>query len=98
MLQKENDFHALQIQGISAAQLLQRFDTLEAQLKNLQQPQPTPTDELLSRSMVAEYLGISLVTLHNWNKSGILNPLRIGNKVRYKKSEVLASLQSINSK
>lgn len=53
-------------------------------------------DELLSRVQVAEYLKISLVTLWNWTKNDIVPAYRIGNKVRYKKSELLASIKQSN--
>jgi excisionase family DNA binding protein len=53
-------------------------------------------DELLSRDQAAEYLKISLVTLWNWTKNDIVPAYRIGNKVRYKKSELLASIKQSN--
>lgn len=88
----------VQVQGISAETLLQRFDDLESQIKSLQQ-QPNPsTDRLITRDETAKLLGVSLVTLHNWVKSNILIAYRVGNKVRFKENEVLASLQQINSK
>lgn len=99
MLKENKSFAAIQIQGISAEQILQRFDTLENQIKDLKQPrQQEKDDELLSRYDVSQILGVSLVTVHNWCKSQILNPLRIGNKIRFKKSEVLAALHSVNAK
>lgn len=88
----------VQVQGISAETLLQRFDNLESQIKSLQQ-QPNPsTDRLITRDETAKLLGVSLVTLHNWVKSNILIAYRVGNKVRFKENEVLSSLQQINSK
>ena len=93
-----NTITTVQLQGISAETLLQRFDSLESQIKLLQQ-QPNPsTDRLITREETAKLLGVSLVTLHNWVKSNILIAYRVGNKVRFKENEVLASLQQINSK
>lgn len=86
----------VQVQGISAETLLAKFDNLESQIKELQkQPQ---ADRLITRDETAKLLGVSLVTLHNWIKSNILIAYRVGNKVRFKENEVLASLQQINSK
>lgn len=93
---QKNDFTTVQVQGISAETLLQRFDNLESQIKELQQ-QPQ-ADRLITRDETAKLLGVSLVTLHNWVKANILIAYRVGNKVRFKKNEVLASLQQINSK
>lgn len=95
---QDTNFTTVQIQGLTAELLLQRFDTLESQIKELkQQPQPI-TDKLITRDETAKLLGVSLVTLHNWVKSNILTAYRVGNKVRFKENEVLASLQQINLK
>lgn len=48
---------------------------------------------LLSRKEVAEYLKISLPTLHNYQKSGILKYHRVGSRILFKKGEILEALQ-----
>lgn len=53
-------------------------------------------DQLLTRDETAKMLSISLVTLHNWTKNDIIPAFRIGNKVRFKKSEVLTALKQMN--
>ena len=88
----------VQVQGISAETLLQKFDSLESQIKQLQQQPHASTDRLITRDDTAKLLGVSIVTVHNWVKSNILKAYRVGNKVRFKESEVFDSLQSINSK
>lgn len=94
----QNNLTAIQIQGINAEMLLQRFDTLENQIKALQaKPQPQ-SEKLITRDDTAKLLGVSIVTVHNWVKSGILTAYRVGNKVRFKESEVFSSLQAINQK
>lgn len=86
-----------EIQGIEASTLLTHFQNLETRLSELLKTvKPQPETQLLTRQEVAKWLDISLPTLHAWTKSGILQAYRIGNKVRYKKSEVMDSLQSIN--
>ena len=86
-----------EVQGIEASTLLTHFKNLENRLNELQKAvQPQPDTQLLTRQEVSKWLDISLPTLHAWTKNGILQAYRIGNKVRYKKSEVLTSLQSIN--
>jgi excisionase family DNA binding protein len=49
--------------------------------------------ELYTRKQLAEYLQISLPTLHTWTKEGRLKSYRIGNRVLYKKEEVNDSLK-----
>ena len=41
-----------------------------------------------SRQKVAEILDVDLSTLHRWAKRGLLVPIVIGGKVRYKMSDV----------
>ncbi|MCT3699009.1 helix-turn-helix domain-containing protein [Elizabethkingia anophelis] len=49
---------------------------------------------LYTRKETAELLDISLTTLHNWNKAGILNAKKMGSRVYYSKEEVMALLKS----
>ena len=53
-------------------------------------------DKLLSRQETATLLSVSLVTLWDWSRKSIIPAYRIGNKVRYKKSEILQALQQMN--
>ncbi|WP_435255279.1 helix-turn-helix transcriptional regulator [Tenacibaculum sp. A30] len=57
-------------------------------------------DEILTRQEVADYLKISFATIYSWNKHGILNPIRMGNRVFYRKQDILNVLeqQKINKK
>lgn len=94
---QKNDFTTVQVHGLSAETLLQKFDNLESQIKELKQ-QPQPTERLITRDETAKLLGVSIVTVHNWVKSNVLIAYRVGNKVRFKENEVFASLQQINYK
>jgi len=51
------------------------------------------SNKLLSRKEVAELLRISLPTLNNYKNSGILKFHRIGNRVLFKRGEVMEALQ-----
>jgi excisionase family DNA binding protein len=57
----------------------------------------TPPEEIeyITRKETALILGVSLVTLNEWTKTGTLQGYRIGSRVRYKKTEVLSSLQKV---
>lgn len=64
---------------------------------------PPPADfgatipELPTRKQTKEILQVSYVTLSEWSKSGVLPTLKIGSRVRYKKSDVLAALKNVRN-
>jgi len=49
-------------------------------------------ESLLSRKQAAEFLDISLVTLHTWVKNDILRSHKVANKVYFKRSELLEDI------
>jgi excisionase family DNA binding protein len=53
--------------------------------------------QLLTRKQTADFLCISLPTLHDWTKTGIIQAHRIGNRVLYKFEEINNSLSQINT-
>ena len=61
-----------------------------------QEPQEN-SPELLTRKQVSEILGISLVTLNEWTKKGIIPALKIGTRVRYEKDAVYAALNKVET-
>ncbi len=50
----------------------------------------------MNRKEVGELLGISLVTIHNWSKEGILKSYKIGTRVRFKRSDIEQTLIKSN--
>ena len=54
-----------------------------------------PKEELLSRVEAAQLLGITLPTLRDYTRRGLVEGYRIGSRVRYKRTEVVGSLQRI---
>ena len=62
---------------------------LQSELKHfLNNYKPEEAEEYLTRKEVSEILKVSIVTLIEWDKKGILNPLRLGNLIRYKRSDL----------
>lgn len=58
--------------------------------------QPTQPKEYLTRRNVADMFNVDISTVHNWCKSKRLNPLGIGSRVYFLRSEVEASLKPLN--
>jgi hypothetical protein len=50
-------------------------------------------DELLTRKEVAAYFSVSYVTVDAWSKLGLINPMRMGNRVYFKKQHILDVLE-----
>lgn len=70
---------------------------IENYIKELTKPK---NNKLLTRKEVAVMLRVSLVTIGVWSKVGILNPIRMGNRIFFKEQDILNTLeqQSINKK
>lgn len=80
---------------------LKEFETLirncvKDELQNLPSSAPQET-EYITRREAAAILGVSLPTLNDWSKRGILTSYTIGTRVRYKKAEVENSLTQVQS-
>lgn len=58
--------------------------------KKYYQKKNTPKQiEWLTRKEAAAFLGVSLVTIHDWsNNKQILKPYKISNRIRFKKSDI----------
>ncbi len=55
------------------------------------------TQQLLTRKETAQKLGISLPTLNQWTKDGLIVAHRIASRVRYRTKDVEASLIQVRS-
>ena len=72
-------------------------EVIESKLKSFipTQNQEKEKLNLLTRKDTAKLLRISLPTLHDWTKNGIVKAHRIGNRVLYKANEINDSLKEI---
>ena len=69
----------------------------ELKTLNRQVEQPSiPVKELMTRKETAELFDVSLVTIHEWCKSGILKPYKVGNRSYFKRAELMECLLSAN--
>lgn len=57
---------------------------------------PKEPNEYLTRQDVAKMFDVDISTIHNWCKSKRLNPLGIGSRVYFLRSEIEASLKPLN--
>ncbi|MCE5347116.1 MAG: helix-turn-helix domain-containing protein [Bacteroidales bacterium] len=87
------------LQGINTDDLKKLFkEVLEEKLSQLPKPEiKGKKSNYLNRFEVAEMLKISLPTLNNWSKSGIVQSYRIGNRVLYKPDEIDQAIQTVKN-
>lgn len=79
-----------QVHHISADELTDKIlNGVESKLNEFEKNfQPKESTIWITRKEVTEILSISLQTVHEWSKKGIINPYKIGNRVRFKRLEV----------
>ena len=61
-------------------------------------PISKPENDLITRKEAAKILKVSLPTILDWTKSGKIIGYRVSSRVRYKKSEIEASVKQIRIK
>lgn len=85
----------LQLITISKEDLMEDFEKIIYKVLDQLQSEKSMHDqkEYYTREETAKLLRVSVTTLYHWNKSGILNHTKIGNRVYYARSEVLSKLQ-----
>jgi excisionase family DNA binding protein len=54
---------------------------------------PSPADELLSIREAATMLGVTVQTVHEWKRRGLLKYHKLGSRSYLKRADVLAALQ-----
>jgi hypothetical protein len=64
--------------------------SISSAIEHLKQENPveTPEDEFITRRDAASILKVSLVTISDWSKKGILNPYQHNTRIRFKKSDI----------
>ena len=67
-----------------------KLNQFECKLAEMYKPEGK---ELMTRDETAEYFGVSLRTLNNWSKSGVLVPINFGGRVYYTRDEIQAKLR-----
>jgi len=84
--------------GVEVSELLTSVRQIVEQAVKTSTPPPAPAaepDRFITKKEVAALFGVSEVSVWDWEKKGLLTGYRIGNLVRYKYSEVMASPKMI---
>ena len=87
--------HQLTIENISAEDIAEMItDRLKIIIKE-QQAQRNKY-QWYSRKQTAQMLGVDIRTLHNWNKTGILQSFSLGSRVFYRSDMVESAMKPTN--
>jgi hypothetical protein len=86
------------LQGINTDDLKKIFREVLEETRQESKPKESGKRPVyLNRFEVVELLKISLPTLNNWSKSGIVQSYRIGNRILYKASEIEDAIHSVKN-
>ncbi len=88
-----------QLHNITPEELKQSIiNDIRIELQELSKKfKPVTPPEYVTRQEAAKILKVSLVTISDWNKKRILKPYRLGNLIRYKRTELDQALININN-
>ncbi|NQY30382.1 MAG: helix-turn-helix domain-containing protein [Flavobacteriaceae bacterium] len=89
----------IQIQEITVEELVDKVaDKLVLKIEEyLKELSSKKEDVLLSRRETADYLKVDLSTIHNWTKNSKIKAYYLGNRVYYKKEEIIKVLEMYTS-
>lgn len=76
------------------------FEIKQATQKQPQSAPPTPPDDperLISKKEAARLLGCSQSTVDNYRRAGVLEAVKLGKAVRFRRGDVLAVVQPQNA-
>jgi len=68
-------------------------DCIKTELQNLRPQSPSPDDDLITENEAKKILLVSKVTLKKWRDENRIKYYRIGSRIRYRKSDLMESLQ-----
>ena len=88
--------NSLILEQVSKSELKDLISQAVAEQFAIRQTAPTAKEfGIMTRQETAKLLGITLCTLHDWTKNGIIQGTRIGSRVRYRQSDVENALKDI---
>ena len=71
-------------------------ECIKSELNQSMPPKPPkPEDDLITENQARDFLHVSKVTLKKWRDENKIPFYRIGSRIRYKKSEILTSLNTV---
>lgn len=87
------------LHGISPDELTEKIlNGVRLQIEQFKKEIETPEkSEFMSRQETADFLKVSLFTIHLWMKKGILKPMKMGNRTYFERKEIENKLFNSNN-
>lgn len=84
------------LQNVSLSDIEALFSkVIDDKIKSIAPTTTRVTDKLLTRQETARLLKISLPTLDDWTKTGVIKAKRIGTRIRYAHCDVEAAIKDM---
>lgn len=89
----------IQLQNLNISELKQIVsDVVREEVNKINNNESNTKDELLTRTQASIFLNISLPTLRNYVKRGVISEKRLGNKIYYSKKVLISSMVDSKNK
>lgn len=87
------------LHGISPDELTEKIlNGVKIQMEQFKKDIETPEkSEFMSRQETADFLKVSLFTIHLWVKKGIILPLKMGNRTYFERKKIEEKLFNSNN-
>lgn len=87
------------LHGISPDELTEKIlNGVKIQMEQFKKDIETPEkNEFMTRQETADFLKVSLFTIHLWVKKGIILPLKMGNRTYFERKEIEKKLYNSNN-
>lgn len=82
-----------ELKDLISESVKEQFNALSTSLKD---NEPKNEKEFLTRKETASFFNVSMVTIHEWQKNGILKVYKMGNRSFFKRAELLETLYNSN--
>ncbi len=81
--------------NLISGQVREQLETYAAKLQKASHPDDK---EVMTRKETSQFFAVSLVTINDWTKTGILHSYKVGNRVFYRRSHLMQVLEQSNPK
>lgn len=83
----------VEIENIEASDIFSILERIEDKLNKILEAKTNSSINYMTRKEVSKRLGISLVTLNDWTKKGLIPAYKCGNRVYYDEHEILQAIK-----